>query len=88
MCGKVIASDQTTEWENIMAKRTKKATPVTSIDRIRNRGCGTYGQLEALAGVDDRVAFWKPYAHHEEQAREALHQLAAARLDAGVFSLI
>ena len=42
------------------------------------RQAGTYGRIEALAGVTDRVAFWKDRT--EQQARHDLRALIAERL--------
>lgn len=43
--------------------------------------CRSYGQLEAAAGVTDRVAFWR--GKTEEQVRAELHDLVLARLRRG-----
>lgn len=40
------------------------------------RRCRNYGELERLAGVTDRAAFWTQYKHDEEdKAREALRAM-------------
>lgn len=46
------------------------------------RDACTYGELERLAGITDRVAFWAPYATDEDAARAELKRLALARLTA------
>lgn len=49
----------------------------------RIRECGTYAELEALAGITDRAAFWAPFAQDGRAACEALQALAFDRLMAG-----
>jgi len=46
------------------------------------RATCTYGELEELAGVTDRIAFWAPFHTDEAAARRELHRLAFARLTA------
>lgn len=63
--------------------RTKKATEdavAARVEQIR-RACCNYGQLEAAAGVTDRVAFWKQHPT-EESARAALRSLIEQRVRA------
>ncbi len=63
-----------------MSKKSKRDAEFAEQLRIVLRECRTYGQLEAAAGVTDRVAFWR--GKNEDQAREELHRLIAERLRA------
>ncbi len=42
----------------------------------------TYGQLERLAGIKDRVSFWKEFGTDDRAGRERLVELAKPRIAA------